>query len=168
MTVRRAQNLSLLSDIQSQIQNQVQTQINALLEKLSLGQVGLINVQSAGDPALERKIFGSVHSAGRQLGRLSAVVDLLLAQQRANPAFAADPAARAAVAAFEEMQRDIEREKQARDPQRIIDALEHMRQVDPDAFRVLLPRLCEWVRGMPQPGSEEDPPEPIVSAPASA
>jgi hypothetical protein len=160
--------LSLLGDIQSQIQNQVQTQINTLLEKLSLGQVGLINVQSAGDPALERKIFGSVHSAGRQLGRICAVVELLLAQRAGDPAFAADPRERAAVQAFQEMQRDIQREKQARDPQRIIDALEHMRQVDPDAFRELLPRLSQWVKEVPPAETQAQTEPPPASATASA
>ncbi|HET7539066.1 MAG TPA: hypothetical protein VFK05_04315 [Polyangiaceae bacterium] len=38
-----------------------------------------ISVESAGDPDLERRIFGQVHSAGRQLRNLSAVVEVLLA-----------------------------------------------------------------------------------------
>jgi len=43
-----------------------------------------ISVQSAGDPELERRIFAQVHSAGRQLRSLSAVIEVLLAAQKAS------------------------------------------------------------------------------------
>ena len=60
-----------------------------------------ISVESAGDPDLEHRIFSQVHSAGRQLRNLSAVVEVLLAAHEAtDPVFAQANEARAAVDAF--------------------------------------------------------------------
>jgi len=60
-----------------------------------------LSFESSGDPALEGRILSQVHSAGRQLKNISAVIEVLLAAHVAqDPNFAANGAARDAVDAF--------------------------------------------------------------------
>jgi hypothetical protein len=116
-------------------QQQSQSQINSLQ----------VSIQSSSDPGLERRIFGDVASAGRQLSRMSDVLELLLAaDERAAPP-AADPAGKAAIAAFREMRRQIAREKKARSPERIIGPLESLRAEDQQAFTALVAHLRSWL-----------------------
>jgi hypothetical protein len=104
-----------------------------------------ISVASAGDPDLERRIFSQVHSAGRQLRNLSAVVELLLASHAADPNFAQSAEARAAVDAFKQMQLDILRAKSLQDPDKLFSELEALRKADPVAFATLRDRLKTWL-----------------------
>jgi hypothetical protein len=112
-------------------QNQAQTQ----------QQTVTISVESAGDPELEQRIFSSVHSVGRQLGFLSAVVELLLASKGDDPGFAATEEERKAVSDFRRMRGDILRAKSLRDPERLIRQLEALKQIDQSAFSALRERL---------------------------
>jgi hypothetical protein len=123
----------------TETQSQAQTQ--------SQQQAITISVQSAGDPELERRIFGQVHSAGRQLRNIAAVVEVLLAAHAArDPGFADGADARAAVDAFTKMQLDILRAKAPRDPDRVIRELEALRRADPAAFGDLRDRLNAWLK----------------------
>jgi hypothetical protein len=106
-----------------------------------------ISVQSAGDPEMERRIFGQVHSAGRQLRNIAAVVEVLLAAHAArDPGFADNGDARAAIEAFTKMQLDILKAKGPRDPDRLIHELEALRRADPTLFGQLRDRLTDWLK----------------------
>jgi len=105
-----------------------------------------ISVESAGDPELESRIFSQVHSAGRQLGALSAVVTLLLAAHESDPSFAASNEARAAIDAFKQIQLDILRAKSLQDPDRLVDQLDALRRTDPTAFTSVRDRLNAWLK----------------------
>lgn len=104
-----------------------------------------INVQSSGDPEFERHVFDRVHSVGRQLGRIAAVVEALLDAQAGAPNFAQTPQARAAVEAFRLMRADIAQARRLRDPDRLVAELENLRDEDPAAFSALRERLRIWL-----------------------
>jgi hypothetical protein len=104
-----------------------------------------ISVESAGDPDLERRIFGQVHSAGRQLRNLSAVVELLLAAHDTDQSFAQSDEARAAIATFRQMQLDILRAKSLRDPEKLVSQLEALQKADPAQFAIVAGRLKGWL-----------------------
>ncbi|MGC4089502.1 MAG: hypothetical protein QM756_16750 [Polyangiaceae bacterium] len=106
-----------------------------------------ISVESAGDPDLERRIFGQIHSAGRQLRNLSAVVELLLAAHGADPNFATSDEARATIETFKQMQLDILRAKSLRDPDKVISQLEALQKTDPAQFAVVTDRLKSYLAG---------------------
>ena len=119
----------------------------AISQSQSQQQFVTVTVESGGDPELERRIFSQVHSAGRQLRNVSAVLELLLAAHEASGGtFAPAPQAQQAVEAFRAMQLDILKAKSVRDPERLISQLEAMRQVDAQAFARLRDRLNEWLR----------------------
>lgn len=103
-----------------------------------------LTIASSSDPALERRIFSSVASTGRQLGRITAVLDILVAAFERSAT--AETSAAEAIAAYRSMRAEIEREKAARAPERFIEALEALRSEDPRAFADLLPRLRQWMR----------------------
>jgi hypothetical protein len=103
-----------------------------------------VTIANSSDPALERRIFSSVASTGRQLGRIAAVLDLLVAAFERTTTVETDAAE--AIAAYRSMRAEIEREKAARAPERFIEALETLRSEDPRAYAELLPRLRQWVR----------------------
>ena len=110
-------------------------------------QVVTVTVESGGDPDLERRIFSQVHSAGRQLRNVSAVVEVLLtAVEQSGGPFLPDSPAQKAVETFRTMQLDILKAKSLRDPDRLIAQLEAMRCVDAQAFTALRDRLNEWLR----------------------
>ena len=110
-------------------------------------QVVTVTVESAGDPDLERRIFSQVHSAGRQLRNLSAVVEVLLvAIEASGGPFLQDSPAQKAVETFRAMQLDILKAKSLRNPERLIDELEVLRRVDGQAFTALRDRLNEWLK----------------------
>ena len=66
-----------MTDDNQNLQNQTQSQIlnNALM----------VTVQSSSDPGLERQIFNNVASAGRQLGRIADVLEVLIGAYESNP-----------------------------------------------------------------------------------
>ena len=66
-------------------------------------QVVTVNLNSSSDPELERRIFTHVHSAGRQLGHLAAVVQLLLESHQADPNFATSDKDKGMIEAFKVM-----------------------------------------------------------------
>jgi hypothetical protein len=47
-----------------------------------------VSIESSSDPDLERRIFSQVHSAGRQLKTISAVIEVMLAALQSDPNFA--------------------------------------------------------------------------------
>jgi len=122
--------------VSEQQQSQTQTQVVTL------------NLQNSSDPGLEVEILGELHSAGRQLGRLSSVVDLLLRVQEDHPALR-DPAATQVVTAFRSMRDDIERAKRARRPDKYIEEFERLRAKDPEAFAHLTRELRDWLERTP-------------------
>ena len=98
--------------------------------------------------ALLRRCFGQVHSAGRQLRNLAAVIEVLLsAQQAANPAFAQAGPDQEAVETFRRMQADILRAKSMVDPDHLISQLDALRRVDATAFAAVRERLNAWLPG---------------------
>jgi hypothetical protein len=103
-----------------------------------------ISVQSAGDPDLERRIFSEVHSAGRQLRSLSAVVELLLAGKENNPPFDT-PEASETVATFRDIQHDILLAKSLRNQDKLMSQLENLRKADPNEFNSVRDRLKAWL-----------------------
>lgn len=105
----------------------------------------VVTVESSGDPVLERRIFATGQSAGRQLGYLSAVVELLLDAHEGDPKLTAKPGAIAAIASFRSAQVDIERIKQLREPERILDELRRDRGNRPGRARELRDELRAWL-----------------------
>jgi hypothetical protein len=106
-----------------------------------------ISVQSAGDPELERRIFGQVYSAGRQLKTLSAVIEVLLAAHAASdPSFAQSGGAHDAVEKFRNMQQEILKAKSLRDPDRLIRELDALRQSDAQGFAAARDKLTAWLK----------------------
>jgi hypothetical protein len=115
---------------------QAQTQIQLLT----------VSVESSGDPDLERRIFSQVHSAGRQLKTISAVVEVLLAALAADPNFAQTEPAKSTIEAFKNMQLDILRAKCLHDPNKLVSQLDALQHVDPTEFANVRDRLKDWLR----------------------
>jgi hypothetical protein len=103
-----------------------------------------ITVDSSGDPVLEHRIFATGQSAGRQLGYLSAVVQVLLDAHEGDPKLAR-PGVATAIANFRRAQADIERIKQLREPERILEELRHDRGDRPERARELRDQLRAWL-----------------------
>lgn len=122
---------------QAQAQTQTQTQNTSLL----------VSIQSSSDPGLERRIFGQVASAGRQINRMASVLEVLIAAFERDGGSNANPIASEAIAAFRAMQDEIAQEKASRAPERIIEALEALRREDPDACGRLRSHLRAWLDG---------------------
>jgi hypothetical protein len=122
------------------------------------GHLGAGDHTNSSDPSLERRIFGKVASAGRQIGRIADVLDILIAAFERDTL--PEPTAAAAIAAYRGMREEIAREKAARAPERYIDALETLRSEDPKVYAQLLPRLRQWLNE--QAGGGAAPTEPPV------
>lgn len=122
---------------QTQSQTQAQTQNTSLM----------VSIQSSSDPGLERRIFGKVASAGRQLSRMANVLEILIAAFERDGGSNATPIASEAIAAFRAMQDEIAQEKAGRAPERIIEALEELRAEDPEAYGRVRSRLRQWLDG---------------------
>jgi hypothetical protein len=107
-------------------------------------QIVNVNVPGSGDPALEAHIFQKLYSAGRQIGQISEVLEVLLAGW--NPALAS-PDANAAIEAFRAMQREIAdaKRERARDPERFVQQLETLQHDDPVAYQRVVDRLRSWL-----------------------
>jgi hypothetical protein len=105
----------------------------------------IVTVDSSGDPLLEHRIFATVQSAGRQLGYLSAVVQVLLDAHEGDPRLTAHPGAAAAIDDFRRAQADIERIKQLREPERILEELRSDKGARPEHARELRDKLRAWL-----------------------
>jgi hypothetical protein len=102
----------------------------------------IVNVN--GDPALEAHIFQKLYSAGRQIGQISEVLEVLLAGWNS---VLASPDANAAIEAFRAMQREIAdaKRERARDPERFVQQLVTLQQDDQVAFQRVADRLRSWL-----------------------
>jgi hypothetical protein len=119
---------------QSQSQSQTQT--------LNLS----LSIDNSGNPELERRVFNDVHSPGRQLSRISAVVEVLLNAVEGHIALQ-QPAAVASLQAFRELQRDIEAAKLAFTPeQQIVTQLRELAARDPAAHARATATLSSYLQ----------------------
>src|SRR5262245_3739160 len=90
-----------------------------------------LNLDNSGDPQLEKHIFNDLFSVGRQLARISAVVEVLIKALEGNPVLQV-PDAWSAIEAFAQMQRDIVKAKyESRPEQAIIRELVELERDDP-------------------------------------
>jgi hypothetical protein len=107
-----------------------------------------INLESSGDPELERRLLNGRHGVGRQLGELSAVVEVLLA---AHEKGAAPAEADAAVEKFKKAQAEIRREKRLRERERLLQTLEKVQRLeraearDVEEARKAIRALRDWL-----------------------
>jgi hypothetical protein len=99
-----------------------------------------INFQNSSDPKLELKILNQMHSAGRQLGRISAVIEVLLAAVDGSSALATESGS-AAVNQFRKMIQEIEKSKAHHSIDYFIAQLEALRRDDPAAYTKTESRL---------------------------
>ncbi|MGD0961022.1 MAG: hypothetical protein ABSB19_14550 [Methylomonas sp.] len=119
-------------------QNQTQTQ--------SL----VVNIQNSSDPALERKIFSEVASEGRQLGRISDVLGILIDAYEKNCPPPLEPGIVNSIRQFREMQAQIGMKKKEHSPERVIEALETMRREDNETYQLVAARLRKWLNEPPE------------------
>ncbi|HKU43784.1 MAG TPA: hypothetical protein VJR89_36745 [Polyangiales bacterium] len=104
---------------------------------------------SSGDPQLEQHIFNDLFSAGRQLARISAVVEVLVKALEGNPALQV-PDAWSAIEAFAQMQRDIVKAKyESRPEQAIIRELIELECDDPAEHARVATALREYLDDRP-------------------
>ena len=104
-----------------------------------------LNIATA-NPELERRIFSGVHSPGRQLDRLGAVVEALIA---ALPAVTNSAQGKQAVDDFQQMQADILREKHRGNPRYVVEQLTELQRTDPATFAAVTAELRAWLNGLP-------------------
>ncbi len=120
---------------------------NQLAQTQTQQQTITVNLQNSSDPQLELEIFNQLHSAGRQLGRMSDVLDILLQAMADNPALNT-PDASAAIEDFRAIRRDIAQLKRSRSPAHYIAQLESLRQSDAVAFQAVITALRQWLQGL--------------------
>ena len=118
----------------------------------------VVNIQNSSDPGLERKIFSEVASEGRQLGRISDVLAILLAAYERNSSEPLEPGIASSIRQFHEMQAQIEKQKKQRSPERVIEALETMRREDNEAYKLVASCLRKWLSEQPDASSDSTPP----------
>lgn len=116
--------------------------------RIAGSQMGFINIHqtTGGDPELEREIVENVASYGRQLGRLSEALAVLVENTDKDTL---TPEARERLAAFESMAAEIERTKarrrEASSPLGALDdvlaALQDLRDQDPERYRREVARI---------------------------
>jgi len=104
-----------------------------------------ITIEGSGDPTLERDIFAKIHSAGRQLGRIGDILDILVTSYENGLTAPPDAAVAGAIAAFRGMRADIAEEIRARSPERFIELLAKLRDEDGKAYAAVRPRLRAWL-----------------------
>ena len=107
----------------------------------------VVNVQNSSNQELESHIF-ELHSAGRQLGRITDVLAVVLDALAGNAALTL-PAAAAVIGDFREMQNQIASLKQARAPEHFIAQLESLRREEPSAYAAVVARLRSWLAALP-------------------
>jgi len=98
------------------------------------------------NPELERRIFSGVHSPGRQLDRMGAVIEALIA---AVPGLTSDARAKQAVDDFQTMQADILREKHRGNPRYLVEQLKDLQRADPATFAMVTAELRAWLNALP-------------------
>jgi hypothetical protein len=107
----------------SQEQSQSQTQSQTLNLALSF--------DNSGDPQFEQHVFNDLYSVGRQLGRVSSVLEIVLSALDGSPALQL-PEAWQTIEAFHSMQLTIAKAKEERRPeQAIINELSELSKTDP-------------------------------------
>jgi len=117
----------------------------------------LVRIQASSDPALEQRIFTEVASAGRQLGRMSDVLCLLIEDYERRLSGTIEPQAASRIAAFAEMRAQIAAEKAARTPDHIIEALDALRHSDPQTYLAVADRLRAYLQaGAPDVGATRE------------
>jgi hypothetical protein len=104
-----------------------------------------VTLASSSDPLLEQRIFAEAQSAGRQLGYLAAVVKVLLSALEGDPRIAGNPTATQAIADFTQAQAEIERMKQLREPELILEELRADKGDRPERARELRDKLRAWL-----------------------
>ena len=108
-------------------QTQQQSQTQSLNLTLNLG-------RNTNDPAFEEQVFNDMYSAGSQIGRMAALLEVLLKASKGKTALKSGDA-RAAIEAFERMQADIQKAKAERAPERaFVNQLDALRARDPEAY----------------------------------
>jgi len=130
-----------MSDTTNQGSVQNQTQLQQLT----------FNFQNSSDPNLELRILNQVHSAGRQLGRISAVVDVLLDAVAGNYALGTVEG-RAAIDDFRKMESEIAESKRAYSTEYFIARLEALRREDAPAYDATVSRLRAFLDAAPPAG----------------
>lgn len=109
-----------------------------------------ISVASSGDVELERRIFSEVHSAGRQLQRLSEIVNVLLEQELSvNAALETTEPSKGAIEEFRKMRDDILKAKSAFQTDRVIAQLQALGKVDATEFGNARNQLLDWLNAHP-------------------
>lgn len=109
----------------------------------------IVNFQNSSNPALESQIFEQ-HSAGRQLGRITDVLGVVLDALAGNAALTL-PVAASAIGNFREMQNQIANLKRDRAPEHFIQQLETLRGEDSAAYDAVVLRLRSWLAALPTP-----------------
>lgn len=121
-------------------QTQQQSQTQSLNLTLNLG-------RNTGDPGFEEQVFNEMYSAGSQIGRMAALLDVLLNASRGKAALKS-PGARDAIDAFERMQADIQKAKAERAPERaFVNQLDALHARDPEAYERTLAALRARLQG---------------------
>lgn len=119
-------------------QSQSQSQSNTLNLSLS--------INSSGNPALEQHVFHDLHSPGRQLSRISAVMEVLVKALESDPALQ-QPDAIGAIQAFRALQQDIARAKEELSPERhLVAELRELAIQDPAAHARALASLSSYLQ----------------------
>jgi len=136
-----------MSDTTSQSFNQNQAQSTQLT----------VNFQNSSDPNLEVRILNQVHSAGRQLGRISAVLNVLLDALAGNTALST-VAGSTAIEDFRKMENDISESKRAYSTDYFITKLEALRREDVTAYEATARRLRAFLD--PAPATDDQLPPP--------
>lgn len=127
-----------MSDTPNQGFNQNQAQVQQVT----------VNFQNSSDPNLELRILNQVHSAGRQLGRISAVIDVLLDAVAGSGALTTQ-AGSAAIDAFRRMEREIAESRRAHSIEYFIARLEALRREDVTAYDEAANRLRAFLDAAP-------------------
>ncbi|MFA5982882.1 MAG: hypothetical protein WC782_02600 [Methylococcaceae bacterium] len=115
------------------------------LQNQSQSQSLVLNIQNSSDLALEQKIFSQIASAGHQLGVISDVLDILVTAYRQNSKTTLTLDIESTLNRFKEMQVQIDQEKKARAPERVIEVLEAMRSEDQEAYLRMATSLRSWL-----------------------
>jgi hypothetical protein len=115
------------------------------LQNQSQSQSLVLNIQNSSDIALEQKIFSQIASAGHQLGVISDVLDILVTAYRQNSKTTLTLDIESTLNRFKEMQVQIDQEKKARAPERVIEVLEAMRSEDQEAYLRIATSLRSWL-----------------------
>jgi len=112
----------------------------ALVQNQTQQQQLTINFQNSSDPYLELKILNQVHSAGRQLGRISAVVELLLDAAAGGSALSSESGS-AKVGQFRAMIAEIADSKRDHSTDYFLARLEALRREDAAGYAATASRL---------------------------